>query len=543
MADRNIERIFVDLRRAWHPPSASTQTSFTRLTRTLAGIYATLGNDRELAPLHREIYSEFPGLPGGAPPPGDGDTDGGADTTVKSFYLCNSLIQLMEDVYIDLRLEREYRHPDNRGWMNLFQHWAQADTFRKAWALSAPSYGLRFQSFCQRQFDLSLGRTTLRSLWDACYSNRRPLDDDEGEGLVETLDTTERRVIEILTSEYLRGQKNPIQPRVRQILVAQLEVPSGRYVELVRVGRRVPNHEERASLLTVTYGIAVIEGEGRHYTKIKGEGDRRGRLLTLRVRRHLRDQGLGRKLMEDLVRRAGVRDTKSPTAAQMRAVGLHAGSIDRIESLFKSVFNEVELEEQRSLRQAGDPVFGLVPRMPYSGVVRPEGASWTHAVGFIYWILTCCDGDVTPVEAQAALAALVAWAGPHVEESEVAYAVRESLVWYLAAKRPVQALYPEVQALIRALEAQPWFDELPPDDELPRDPGGRPRTRREILHAGLKRIVKADGETSEEEAKLIESIERWLLAAKMKAHEKPSAGPSRVEPPELDQDAAPAAEE
>ena len=36
------------------------------------------------------------------------------------FYFCANLLQLMENVYIDLNLQDDYDHPDNRGWMNLW---------------------------------------------------------------------------------------------------------------------------------------------------------------------------------------------------------------------------------------------------------------------------------------------------------------------------------------------------------------------------------------------------------------------------------------
>ncbi len=527
----NIESIFVGLRRAWHPPSAAIEASFTRLTRTLAGIYATLGSDPDLGPLHAEIYRDFPGLAGApAPEPADrrkladrraagadttvksfylanspiprrklgGRRTAAADTTVKSFYLCNSLIQLMEDVYLDLHLEQEYRHPDNRGWMNLFRHWASADTFRQAWAVSAPTFGSRFQEFCRRRLNLTLGVTDLVSLWDARYSEKAPLDHEKA-GMLEE---AEGRIIQLLTSHYVRGDPNPIARRVRQVVLCLLRVPLGTEAALAGLGRGVVPIEERLEdkSLKVPYGIAFIAGDTQFAPEIdREESDDRddsGRLITLRVRRHLRDQGLGRQLMLDLVERMGVVRTASPTPTEMRALGLAADAGEQIDSMFKSVVNEVALSDQRRHPLASNAVFGPLPRLPYSGVVRPKEATWAHAVAFIYWILAWTDRDSRLAEKQAVAFGVREWAGKHVELDEVAFAVREAQGWYLTAKRPVTALWPEVRAIVRELKKQPWFG----DD------------RRAAFRAGLEQVAWADTKRSPEEERLMGAIREWLVA-------------------------------
>lgn len=67
----------------------------------------------------------------------------------------------MENVYTDLRLDEEFDHPDNRGWMNLFRHWAWSGMFRVTWAVCIANYGTRFQQFCQRHLSLDIGELKL----------------------------------------------------------------------------------------------------------------------------------------------------------------------------------------------------------------------------------------------------------------------------------------------------------------------------------------------------------------------------------------------
>ncbi len=64
----------------------------------------------------------------------------------------------MQSVYLDLNLEEEHDHPDNRGWMNLFKHWSWATMLRATYAICCSTFGARFQTFCARRLELEPGR-------------------------------------------------------------------------------------------------------------------------------------------------------------------------------------------------------------------------------------------------------------------------------------------------------------------------------------------------------------------------------------------------
>jgi hypothetical protein len=63
------------------------------------------------------------------------------------FYVCNGLIQLIENVYADLDLEHLWMHPHVQGWMNVFRRWAQQPAFRNTWRISEQTYAERFRNF------------------------------------------------------------------------------------------------------------------------------------------------------------------------------------------------------------------------------------------------------------------------------------------------------------------------------------------------------------------------------------------------------------
>ena len=78
------------------------------------------------------------------------------------FYVCTEILQLMEDVYLELSLDRHYDHIDHRGWMNLFQHWSWSGMLCATWAITGSTYDPRFQRFCKRRLDLNPGSVELR---------------------------------------------------------------------------------------------------------------------------------------------------------------------------------------------------------------------------------------------------------------------------------------------------------------------------------------------------------------------------------------------
>ena len=145
----------MEVRERWTPPCPSVETSFSKHGAALDAIFKRMGDDEHsLDFLDGEIYPEWQILSGKAGEPGWPYKE---EQIRSGFYLCSSIIQLMENVYLDLRLDDEHHHPDNRGWMNLFKQWSAANMMKGTWAVSAGNYGSRFQTFCRRRLDLHRG--------------------------------------------------------------------------------------------------------------------------------------------------------------------------------------------------------------------------------------------------------------------------------------------------------------------------------------------------------------------------------------------------
>ena len=148
---------FSDMRQRWQAPSARIATLFTRHAEVLTKLMEQLRTDSKLSFLDTQISPEWQRLVSGAANAPASMSLGLPEKYEErraGFYFCNSLMQLMEDVYLDLNLEQEYKHPDNAGWMNLFKHWSWSAMFRATWMISASCYGSRFRGFCEHQLDL-----------------------------------------------------------------------------------------------------------------------------------------------------------------------------------------------------------------------------------------------------------------------------------------------------------------------------------------------------------------------------------------------------
>ncbi len=128
-----VGELFEDLENAWFPPSAAVQKSFTKHGEAFDRLLERMRTSKDLDPLVEELYEHLDGA------------------NHQRFLYCNSLLQLMENVYIDLCLEESGNHPDNEGWMRVFRWWWRSDTLQNAWLISKPTFGKRFGEWCERE--------------------------------------------------------------------------------------------------------------------------------------------------------------------------------------------------------------------------------------------------------------------------------------------------------------------------------------------------------------------------------------------------------
>ncbi|HKD06760.1 MAG TPA: hypothetical protein VKB79_12735 [Bryobacteraceae bacterium] len=133
----------------WAPSGVSTQ-SLVDHARALGSIWERFRQSRSLDLLLHELMANSPAPPftGTLPP--------------EELCACLELLQLMENVFLDLRLDDFWDHPNNRGWAMLFTMWAKSWRVRAAWAVGRRSFGIRFEYFCGERLGLPIDRPVVR---------------------------------------------------------------------------------------------------------------------------------------------------------------------------------------------------------------------------------------------------------------------------------------------------------------------------------------------------------------------------------------------
>lgn len=353
----DVEELFVKMRQQWYPPSRFVQASFTKHTATYTLLLEKMRTNDKLRFLDAQVYPEWPKLMGTReelartslwlPPDADNKRAG--------FYFCNEVIQLMEDAYLDLNLEYEFDHPDNRGWTNLFRHWSWSGMFCATWAISAGIYGARFQNFCERYLDLRPGKVKIRKPlvpWKQQFADR-----DEKSAFFSTLEEVyglDFWEVELIKTFLERGRYGPAtelttaERTERDATLSLLRiVPFKMVVESLRGG---PN------TLEFNVGFALI--------LVPDGTDRTTDIWYFRIHDHMRKMGLAREALMQLMREFGSR-LRNDVLAAPAPMGLQdlaegAAKWEAIPSLqavqrFKNLFDSVRLRRSHRIGALTSP--------------------------------------------------------------------------------------------------------------------------------------------------------------------------------------------
>lgn len=178
--------MFRVLRQRWTPSAPSPADGIERFSRALNTIWSSVRSNDALRFLDGQIFPEWASLmatgsqidllvPEGQPSPRVNYWLPEREEERRAgFYVCVEMLQLMEDVYLELGLDEHHDHIDNRGWMNLFQHWTWSGMFTATWAVTAATYDPRFQRFCAERLDLKPGRVRAPALSGPGSGHRLP---------------------------------------------------------------------------------------------------------------------------------------------------------------------------------------------------------------------------------------------------------------------------------------------------------------------------------------------------------------------------------
>lgn len=333
----DLETMRVNLEHRWRAPSRATAEAFTRHAAKLDELCERARSSKELRFLDPQIYPEWDRLMKGSVTVEEARGRAGSsalrlpaseEERRAGFYYCYSLIQLMENVYIDLELSSEHAHPDNRGWMNLFNHWTWSPMFRATWSICAATFGRRFQGFCEKQLGLSQGSVKVRTLWDSA----RERSGSDLEHRLETrrsndpfLNFVETEQAILFSAQLPATAEEPRIATLTQAVSFRLEVDS-------------IDPTQTEELLSFGVGYALLGQTGMALES----GTPSSQILLFRIQDHLRNLGLGRAALTALLER----DDPQLDLLEPAAVGSFRAVIDRLQHR-----REVEPDARRFIQE------------------------------------------------------------------------------------------------------------------------------------------------------------------------------------------------
>ena len=152
--EQDFSRLCHALRSHWVTTPAGMQESFLGETDDLKDLERLLRDDPDLLRYDLEIYPELCSVFGL-------DPGSVALNPRAALHTCNLQIQLMEQVYLAVKLEEFHGHALNRGWMNLFRRWTSSATFRMFWPTVCSMYSQPFVRFAGQHFNLSIDQVAV----------------------------------------------------------------------------------------------------------------------------------------------------------------------------------------------------------------------------------------------------------------------------------------------------------------------------------------------------------------------------------------------
>jgi len=142
----SIPNIFECLYQQWYPPSDASEGASSRHAEAYSALMKRLSDDPDLAYFDAQIIRQPQGAVAAAPRLPVGRE---AEIKRKAFFFCLDLIQLMENIWQDLRLydKDERDSPRNAGWICIFQYWAGQDLFQSTWKQASYTFNPLFHQF------------------------------------------------------------------------------------------------------------------------------------------------------------------------------------------------------------------------------------------------------------------------------------------------------------------------------------------------------------------------------------------------------------
>jgi hypothetical protein len=218
------------------------------------------------------------------------------------FFFCRRLIQFMQQLFHDLRLDIHYDAPSHRGWMSLLQRWSLSRMVRYTWSMSAGCYSTRFQTFCAHHLRLEVDEIS----WAAPLSVR-VLPKGETFTLYPEVDPIALRPEQTVQDDPWRQSERSVGLDFFETQLAReymrlyctsrekrsKPLPACFQIFPLQITTEDPTQVRRDAYATITVGFAIVR-------PAEDPPDDKAALLYLRIRPAMRRMGLARKAMMEM---------------------------------------------------------------------------------------------------------------------------------------------------------------------------------------------------------------------------------------------------
>ena len=136
-----MENLFYQLRKTWLAPITDIDQSFMAANQGFAQFQEVLRNDSRSKRISTDIYPELSQL---------------TEEEIRDFHSAMLMVQVLENAFVSMQMDRFHSHPLNSGWMNTSQRWSNSKTLQRFWPLLRNEFSRDFVQFCEEELALKL---------------------------------------------------------------------------------------------------------------------------------------------------------------------------------------------------------------------------------------------------------------------------------------------------------------------------------------------------------------------------------------------------
>jgi hypothetical protein len=137
------QTLFENLAHRWYPPPPKVDESFLETTKEFIRLQNVLREDNNLRDWSKGVYGQV-----------DPHMAKASDSEVAQLHLVSSMLQVMENVWLGLKLDDYSNYPLYSGWMTVLRRWSGSAIFQKYWMVLQEEFSEDFVNFCNEHLQL-----------------------------------------------------------------------------------------------------------------------------------------------------------------------------------------------------------------------------------------------------------------------------------------------------------------------------------------------------------------------------------------------------